>query len=40
VNYEKADKSLYPDVFTVPSKSGVVIDAGIVPENPAEGLTD
>ncbi len=40
VNYEKADKSLYPDVFTVLSKSGVVIDAGIVPENPAEGLTD
>jgi len=39
-NYEKADKSLYPDIFTAPAKSGVVIDADIVSPNPAEGLTE
>ena len=39
-NYEKADKSLYPDIFTAPAKSGVVIDADIVSPNPPEGLTE
>ena len=39
-NYEKADKSLYPDIFTAPAKSGVVIDADIASENPPEGLTE
>lgn len=39
-NYEKAGKSLYPDIFTAPAKSGVVIDADIASENPPEGLTE
>jgi len=39
-DYEKAGKSLYPDIFTAPAKSGVVIDADIASENPPEGLTE
>jgi hypothetical protein len=39
-NHEKAGKSLYPDIFTAPAKSGVVIDADIASENPPEGLTE
>lgn len=39
-NYEKAGKSLYPDIFTALAKSGVVIDADIVSPNPPEGLTE
>ena len=39
-NYGKAGKSLYPDIFIAPAKSGVVIDADIVSPNPAEGLTE